>query len=85
MRKKIVIERDPGEEPNCSNCLDIPMFGCVGCPRPPTAHELQMKLDEIDSEIEGTFLITEDTFVKQARKRYDALLRIRGIIRREKK
>ncbi len=37
MRKKIIIERDPGEEPNCSNCLDIPLFGCVACPPSPSS------------------------------------------------
>lgn len=85
MRKKIIIERDPGEEPNCSNCLDIPLFGCVGCPSPPTRAALQRKLDEIDLEVDMAFQTNEDTLVKESRKRYDTLLRIRGIIHRGKK
>ena len=86
MRKKIIIERDPGEEPNCSNCLDIPLFGCVACPRPLSrADKLQEKLDEIDLEVDMAFETHKPTLVEESRKRYDALLRIRGIIHRGKK
>ncbi|MEE9439416.1 MAG: hypothetical protein V3V14_10480 [Saprospiraceae bacterium] len=73
------------KEPNCKNCLDRPLFGCVACPRPPSAAELQEKLDEIDKEIDMGFQITEVSFAKQCRKRFDTLLRIRGIIHRGKK
>ncbi len=69
--------------PNCKHCKDIPLWGCVACPSPPSrADRLQEKLNEIDRETDMAFLITEDTFNKQCRKRYDALLRIRGIIHR---
>jgi len=74
------------KELNCSRCLDIPMFGCVACPSPPSrADRLQEKLDEIDLEVNIAFQTHEDTLVKESRKRYDTLLKIRGIIHRGKK
>lgn len=38
-------------EPNCSNCLDKPLFGCVSCPSPPTVHN--------DLEFQG-YLLDKD-------------------------
>lgn len=70
--------------PNCKHCKDIPLWGCVACPRPPLRAELQNKLDEIDREVDIAFQTNESTLVKESRKRYDTLLRIRGIIHRGK-
>lgn len=72
------------KEPWCPHCKDIPLFGCVACPRAPTrADELQEKLDEIELEVNITFQTHEDTLEKESRKRYDTLLKIRGIIHRK--
>ena len=90
MRKKIVIEREEGEEPNCSNCQDIPLWGCVLCPTPKSRAEklgdkLQEKLDEIETEVNMDLQTHENTIIKESRRRYETILRIREIIRRGKK
>lgn len=79
MRKKIVIERDPGEEPNCSSCNDIPLWGCVACPTPRSRNE--EILDEIESIVNVVFQSGKDSLANESRKRYNALLEIRKILR----
>ena len=71
---------------NCPNCEDIPLWGCVSCPTRRTRKdnkidELQQRLDDIEEEIKIVFNTNEDSFEKQSRKRFDVLLKIRGILR----
>ena len=71
------------KKPNCPHCQDIPVFGCVACPRKKSKLEVKLeeKLDEIKEVVDIAFTDFKSTLQEEARKRYDALLKIRGIIR----
>lgn len=42
------------KEPECNNCLDIPLFGCVACPLPPSIWDLKRLIKKKIKDIKET-------------------------------